>query len=87
MRFLTPRGIIIVTTQDSDTASLIGEYWNALRTYVNTGTYESLDQFILRFINVEEGSFEFLTHRPTLNRLARAGELFILDVYASTGGH
>lgn len=86
MRFLTDRGIIVVTTRDSETASIIAEYWNALRTYIRTGNYESLEPFVLRFIYVEEGTFEFFTHRPTLNRLARAGELFFQDIYSSSGG-
>lgn len=86
LRFLTDRGIIIVTTRDSETASIIAEHWNALRTYYRTGNYESLEPFVLRFIYVEEGTFEFLTHRPTLDRLARAGEPFFQDLYASSGG-
>lgn len=86
MLMLTSQGLITVTTLDSDTASIIGAYWNALRTYVTSGDFEPLEPFILRFIHVEEGDFEFLTHRPTLNRLARAGELHFQDLYASTGG-
>jgi hypothetical protein len=85
MRFLTSRGIMTVTALDSDTASVIAGYWNAVRTYVRTGNYEPLEPFILRFVNVEEGTYEFLTHRPTLNRLARAGELFFRDLYCSGG--
>jgi hypothetical protein len=86
MRFLTDRGIITVTTRDSETASIIAEYWNALRTYIRSGRYESLEPFVLRFVYVDEGTFEFLTYRPTLNRLARAGELFFQDIYASSDG-
>lgn len=86
MRFLISRGSIIVTAFDSDTASVIAEYWNALSAYVRTGNYESLEPFILRSIAVEEGTFEFLTDRRTLNRLARAGQLFFQDIYAKSGG-
>jgi hypothetical protein len=84
MLMLTSRGVITVTTLDSDTASVIGSYWNAIRTYITTGDYESLQPFILRFIHAAEGDFEFLTHRPTIDRLARAGELYFQDLY---GGH
>lgn len=86
MRFLTSRGIITVTTLDSDTASVTAGYWNAVRTYIRTGDYGPLEPFTLHFIYAEEGTFEFLTHRPTLNRLARAGEMFFQDLYASSGG-
>ena len=86
MLMLTSRGLITVTTLDSDSASVIGAYWNAVRAYITSGDFESLEPFILRFIHVEEGDFEFLTHRPTLNRLARAGELHFQDLYGSTGG-
>jgi hypothetical protein len=86
MLMLTSRGVITVTTLDSDTASVIASYWNAIRTYITTGDYESLVPFILRFIHVAEGDFEFLTHRPTINRLVRAGELYFQDLYGSPGG-
>jgi hypothetical protein len=84
MLMLTSKGIIEVTTAGSDTASVIGAYWNAVRAYITTGDYEELEPFILRFIHVEEGDFEFLTHRPTLNRLARAGELYFQDLYGKS---
>lgn len=86
MLMLTSDGLITVTTRDWDTASVIGAYWNAVRAYITGGNFESLEPFVLRFIQVEEGFFEFLTHRPTLDRLARAGELHFQDLYASTGG-
>jgi hypothetical protein len=86
MLMLTPKGLTTVTTLDSDSASVIGEYWNAVRAYIMSGDFEPLEPFVLRFIQVEEGFFEFLTHKPTLNRLARAGELHFQDLYASTGG-
>ncbi|HEV3092153.1 MAG TPA: hypothetical protein VGX91_12010 [Candidatus Cybelea sp.] len=86
MLMLTSQGLIHVTALDSDSASVIGEYWNAVRAYITSGDFGQLEPFVLRFIQVEEGFFEFLTHRPTLNRLARAGELHFQDLYASTGG-
>lgn len=87
MQMLTSQGgLTTLTTLDSDTASIIGAYWNAVRTYIISGDFGPLEPFVLRSIHVEEGDFEFLTHRPTLNRLARAGELHFQDLYASTGG-
>lgn len=85
MRMLTPRGVITVTALDSETASIIGDYWNALRTYKTSGDFGPFEPYIGRIIHVEEGSYEFVTDRPTLNRLARAGEFHFQDVYASTG--
>lgn len=85
VRLLTSRGVIDVTARDSETASLIAEHWNAVRTYVRTSDYQPLEQFILRFVHVEDGDFEFLTHRPTLNKLVRAGALHFQDIYASSG--
>ena len=57
-----------------------------MRGYITSGDFEPLEPFVLRFIQVKEGFFEFLTHRATLNRFARAGELHFQDLYASTGG-
>jgi hypothetical protein len=85
MLMLTSRGTITVTTLDWEAASVIGAYWNAVRTYITSGDFTELEPFILRFIHVEEGDFEFLTHRPTLDKLARAGELHFQDLYSSTG--
>jgi hypothetical protein len=85
MRLLTSDGEAIVTAVDSETASIIGDHWNAVRTYIRTGNYEPLEIFIQRFVHVEEGDFELLTHLPTLNRLVRAGALNFQDLYSSTG--
>jgi DNA-binding MarR family transcriptional regulator len=85
MLMLTAKGLITVTALNWETASLIGSYWNAVRSYITSGDFQPLEPFILRFIRAEEGHFEFLTHRPTLNRLARAGELHFQDLYSSTG--
>jgi hypothetical protein len=42
MTILTSKGIITVTALDSDTASIIGAYWNAVRTYITSGDFVPL---------------------------------------------
>jgi hypothetical protein len=85
MEMLTRKGDVDVTTTDSDTASMIASYWNAIRSYRRTGNVEPLETFVGRSINVEEGSVEFVTDMGTLNRLIRAGAMYLHDIYASTG--
>jgi hypothetical protein len=43
MLMLTSRGLISVTTHDSQTASIIGAYWHAVRAYTASGDFESLE--------------------------------------------
>ena len=83
MQLLTSRGPMNVTALDSQTASLIGSHWNAVRDYIASGDDEELKSFILQFVHVEEGDFELLTHKPTINRLARAGALYFQDLYGN----
>jgi hypothetical protein len=83
MRMLTPTGEISVLTTSSQAASRIGHYNNAVRTFLITGDESSLKLF--EGLSVRSGSktYAFVTNRTTLNRLARAGAVHFLDIYAS----
>jgi hypothetical protein len=83
MQLLTGRGPIVVTALDSRTASVIADHWNALREYIASGDDEELATLSRQFVHVEEGDFELLTHKPTINRLARAGALYFQDLYGN----
>jgi hypothetical protein len=81
MRFLTPRGYVKITTRDSEDASLIADYHNAVREYLISGSARALKRFEGWYIETAEGEFDFVTDTATINRLARAGAVSFLDIY------
>ena len=83
MRMLTPTGEIPVLTTSSRAASRIGHYNNAVRAFLISGDESSLKDF--EGLSVRSGGkmYAFVTDRTTLNRLARAGAVHFLDIYAS----
>ncbi|HEY1883024.1 MAG TPA: hypothetical protein VGG51_08285 [Candidatus Cybelea sp.] len=83
MRMLTPAGEISVLTTSSRTASQIGHYNNAVRAFLITGDESSLQLFEGLSIRSDGKTYAFVTDRTTLNRLARAGAVHFLDIYAS----
>lgn len=83
MRMLTPRGEVRVVAKSSRTASRIGKYNNALREYYVTGDPRALKPFAGKSIRSKGQSYEFVTDTRMLNRLARAGAVHFLDIYAS----
>jgi len=83
MRFLTERGYIAITTHDSRDASLIGEYNNAIRDYLQPPhPVEGLIKFEHAYIVSGGRRYEFVTDTRTINRLARAGVIYFMDLYA-----
>jgi hypothetical protein len=82
MRMLTPRGEARVVTKSSHTASRIGKYNNALREYYVTGDSNALKRFAGKSVRSGGQTYEFVTDPKTLNRLARAGAVHFLDIYA-----
>jgi len=85
MLFLTPRGYVTITTTHSEDASMIADYHNAVRTYLVTGRSRALKRFEGWYIDAAEGEFDFVTDTRTIDRLARAGAVSFLDIYASEG--
>jgi hypothetical protein len=82
MRFLTERGEIILRIRNSRYSSWLGEYYNDLSKYLNTGEASGLAKYAKRTIKVRGQTYRFVTDERTLNRLARAGAMHFLDIYA-----
>lgn len=85
MLFLTPRGYVTITTRDSEDASMIADYHNAVREYLASGSMRALQRFEGWYIEAPEGEFDFVTDSKTISRLARAGSASFLDIYGSEG--
>ncbi|HVA27969.1 MAG TPA: hypothetical protein VNF68_07295 [Candidatus Baltobacteraceae bacterium] len=86
MRMLTPKGEVVVVTTSSRAASRIGRYNNAVRQYLVTGDPEPLKPFSGKAIRSGGERYEFVTDRRTLDKLARAGVVHFLDIYAPEAG-
>lgn len=83
MRMLTARGEVVIQTTSSRVASRIGRFNNALRKYYVSNDSSALHAFAGKSIRSRGEDYEFVTDAKTLNRLARAGALHFLDIYAS----
>jgi hypothetical protein len=83
--FYNRKGQYILTTHSSRQASQIGKYHNAIRAYLVHGDDSALREFEGKSIVVHGKAYPFVTDRRVVNRLARAGELQFLDLYASGG--
>lgn len=83
MRMLTPTGEVIVNTRSSRTASRISRHNNAVRElYTSAGDTSALKPFNDKTIRGGGKTYEFATDPQLLNRLARAGAVHFLDIYA-----
>ena len=85
MRFLTPRGYISVLTTDSRDATLIANHHNAVRAYLKTENQRGLKAFENLYFATDEQEYDFVTDPRTILRVARAGEISFLDIYADEG--
>ncbi len=83
MRVLTPQGEIMLDTHDSRTVSTIGEYWAAVKRYLETGDTKPLRKFRNRSVRAGKKAYRFETRREVLHRLARRGELSFESIYES----
>lgn len=86
MLFLTDRGYISIVVKNSDDATLIAQYFNEVRQFLTPSSSFSFDEFEGDWIESEGRRYYFVTDAKTINRLARAGVLSFLDIYASDGG-
>lgn len=82
MRFLTPDGLIELHIRSSTSASRIGEFWNAVDTYLRTGRTGALNRFRGKVVRLNGVAYPFVTDPRTLDRLANAGEVRFEDLYA-----
>lgn len=82
LEFLTPQGSVTLKVQGSRKASLIGEYSNAVKLYLETGDSDGLEKFRNKAIQVGKELYPFVTDLRTLERLGNAGVLSFENLYA-----
>lgn len=82
LAFPTPTGNATVVVGSSVDASAIGEYFNAVRSYVRTGDASKLGEFAGQSVtDVNDKEWRFVTDPGTLKRLGNAGVLSFADLY------
>jgi transcriptional regulator with XRE-family HTH domain len=85
MTLPTPDGKQVVRVKGSRDASQVGEYWNAVADYLQTGDRSGLSQFEGETIRDSRGqTWQFLTDLRVLRRLGQAGVLSFEDIYQVT---
>jgi hypothetical protein len=84
LRFLTPEGLIAIPVRGSASRSRIGEYFNAVHRYGETGDTNPLQPFRGRSISAKGSRYPFVIDPETLNRLLNAGEVSFEDIYPLT---
>lgn len=78
-------GIREFATRDSRQASLIGEYWNAVHRYLETGERSALRRFDGKRVKDASGKkILLLTEPDELDRLGSAGVFSFETIYART---
>jgi hypothetical protein len=81
----TAEGNRNVRVKGSRDASLVGEYWNAVREYLQSGDDARLQEFEGQSITGSRGeTWELLTDRSSLRRLGNAGVLAFEDIYRAS---
>ena len=85
MLMLTSEGSVSVIPENSVIASRIARHANAVRQYLINGDATTLISFRGRAIRSEGAVYEFLTDTRSINRFARAGAVYFLDIYDSEG--
>lgn len=86
LRFITPRGLITVTVDDSRVASEIARHASAVNQALLTGSATPLLPFRGKILHIGKRSHPFVTDLRTLERLAHVGEVSFEDLYALTTG-
>jgi hypothetical protein len=79
LRILTPEGIEFVEVTDPDERSEVGQYWNAVRHYLNTGD----DSRLWRFEGETVAGRPWETGLDPIEEWGRRGELDFEDIYES----
>jgi lambda repressor-like predicted transcriptional regulator len=76
-------GLVEIATRDSRSATMAGEYSNAVQTFLQTGDDTELQHFRGQHITDAEGkSVQLLTDLDELERLGAAGVLSFESLYA-----
>jgi len=79
--FYDASGEITLVTHSSKHATELSAYHNAVRAFLIYGDDAALRKFEGKRIVIGGVQRTFLTDKRVLSRLARAGELNILDIY------
>ena len=85
LQFLGPEGLEIIKVRNSRDATRIAKYSNALRNYLMTGDDTQLREFRGKTLRAHRKIHEFVTDERIIQRLARAGEIRLLDIYGPGG--
>jgi hypothetical protein len=80
--FPTYRGLDEIAVLDSDEASRIGEYWNAVHRYLETGDVSVKKFEGINITDADGTKVPLLTELEELDRLGSAGVLSFESVYA-----
>jgi predicted transcriptional regulator len=85
LRFLTDRGYVTIRVTNSRDATRVARHGNAVRKFALYGDDSALKRFEGKSLKAGGKTYQFITDRATINRLARAGELHFLDIYGPPG--
>jgi hypothetical protein len=77
MRVFTDEGVIVFSIDDWYERSVVGSYWNAVRTFLGSGDVESLVQFERETVQ----GHRLQTDPDEIERWAMQGELDFEDIY------
>jgi hypothetical protein len=88
LQILTPSGLESVTVRNSRDATRISRHHHAVRHALLTfGTdTQALERFAGKTLKAGGKSYSFVTDYPKLVRIARAGEVYFLDIYGPESG-
>jgi hypothetical protein len=79
----TRKGLVEIGFTDSRQATILGEYWNAVERYRDTGDASALREFRRKYIVDASGKrHRLLTDLRVLNRLGSAGVFSFESLYA-----
>jgi hypothetical protein len=82
----TPGGLAEIATNDSGSATIAGQYLNAVQLFLQTGDDTELQRFRgQHIINAEGKVVPLLTDLDELERLGSAGVLSFESLYARVG--
>ena len=78
----TPEGPREIAIRGSRKATQVGEYWNAVHRFLETGDRSGLLKFAGKILVDADGNrLPFLTDRTQLKRLGSAGVLSFQSIY------
>jgi len=81
----SPGGVAEIATNDSRESTELGEYWNAVQLFLDTGDSSGLERFEGQTITNTRGEkVPLLTDLDELERLGDAGVLSFESLYART---